>query len=171
MAHEQIVGHTDAMGVTVHYSGQARSIADVGAITAIVRAFASTRRWGVQVVRGETLPLIRLINGQIEERDVTVVGIIVQPPAGSEGFSLLFDENLVFQSFTKTQFAPVEVHVSLCKLLREVQPMLAWLEVIDEGEYWSTGNVRTLIDKIGFLRTAINAMTERLQRDEEPFEG
>ncbi len=48
----------------------------------------------------------------------------------------------------KTQFAPIDVHITLVKLLQYVKKhYIPNLEVNDDGQYWETGSTKTLQDK------------------------
>ncbi|MBI5568143.1 MAG: hypothetical protein HY870_24825 [Chloroflexi bacterium] len=59
---------------------------------------------------------------------------------------------------TKTQFAPPETHLAICEVLHRLQAEFgaANLHVNDEGEYFDTGNVKTLMKKRGVIKQALN---------------
>jgi hypothetical protein len=61
-------------------------------------------------------------------------------------------------NFIKTQFAPVEIHIAVIKLLKYIQQKyISNLDVYDEGDYWQTGNDQKFLKgKIDFLNAAIN---------------
>ena len=65
----------------------------------------------------------------------------------------------------KTQFGPIEGHVALVELLdvlkREFIPNL---EVCDEGGYWETRDLAGLTAKFNFLRAAMKAFSDGLER-------
>jgi len=63
----------------------------------------------------------------------------------------------------KTQFAPVEIHIAVIKLLKYIQKKyISNLDVYDEGDYWQTGDEKILKGKIDFLNGAISQLSEVL---------
>jgi hypothetical protein len=60
-------------------------------------------------------------------------------------------------AWTKTQFAGAETHILLCKLLRYLEKKhFAEFEVIDEGDYYHTGDASRLAEKMAFLNSIID---------------
>ena len=55
-----------------------------------------------------------------------------------------FDGEFYIQEYIKTQFAPLEVHISVVELLQCLQPHFIDLQVVDEGEYFETRDKATL---------------------------
>jgi hypothetical protein len=82
-------------------------------------------------------------------------GIVLYPHKNSEPLRLEFDRDLFMQDYTKTQFAPIEVHVKMIRLLKEIAPQFVELVVEDEGEYWDTEDVDALARN---LETCFRAM-------------
>ena len=63
----------------------------------------------------------------------------------------------------KTQFASPEVHVWIVGLLKYVKKRyISDLEVSDEGEYWETGDIRILRDKMDFINRKIDQIASGL---------
>lgn len=62
---------------------------------------------------------------------------------------------------TKTQFAGALVHIGVCELLLLSKAHGVELEVLDEGEYWETGDRQRLEQRIGFLDAAIRMVGEQ----------
>jgi hypothetical protein len=109
-----------------------------------------------------------------------IKGIIIQPHPKSESlqfitdqqgnlrnaFAMEFavnDQELTYLNFIKTQFAPVEIHIAVIKLLKYIQKKyISNLDVYDEGDYWQTGDEKILKGKIDFLNGAINQLTDVL---------
>jgi hypothetical protein len=102
-------------------------------------------------------------------------GIIAQPHPESEGVWLTFNQRgeLCFYhaqtqsghywkqhgGFTKTQFAPLDIHISVCELLALVRDKyFSSLRVVDEGEYWETRDPARLAHNLG----ALNALMDQL---------
>jgi len=64
-------------------------------------------------------------------------------------------------SFVKTQFAPVEVHIAICELLRFVKDnYMPGLKVTDEGWYWETGDREKLAMHLGFIGDKVRELME-----------
>jgi len=59
--------------------------------------------------------------------------------------------------FVKTQYAPIDVHITIIKILKYVkEKYISNLYVRDEGEYWETKNKNILLEKIKFLKQKID---------------
>ncbi len=69
----------------------------------------------------------------------------------------------LWNASTKTQFAGPAAHIALCKLLRYLQPKyFRHLEVRDEGDYWETGEVERLIERMNIINFATNQLSDFL---------
>jgi len=77
---------------------------------------------------------------------------------------LEFDEDLYVQEYTKTQFAGPEIHIAVVTLLRTLEPLFEKLGVIDESEYWETGDAQNLQAQFDRCNEAI---AEELAKDPE----
>ncbi|MGI9863048.1 hypothetical protein SDD30_16860 [Moorella naiadis] len=67
--------------------------------------------------------------------------------------------------FTKTQYAPLECHVTICKLLRFLQDHFGVkLRVDDEGGYYETGNLNKLADNMNENLAGIKKTFELLEK-------
>ena len=65
----------------------------------------------------------------------------------------------------KTQFAGPETHVWIVGLLKYIQEhYLPGLEVRDEGEFWATGNHKTLKEKMNLINDKIDVISSELSR-------
>jgi hypothetical protein len=76
-----------------------------------------------------------------------------------------FDEvhDTTYVNHTKTQFAPVDVHIAIIKLLRYIQKKyMVNLEVWDEGDYWEMEYSAILAGRIDFLNYKINFLADAL---------
>ncbi len=63
--------------------------------------------------------------------------------------------------FCKTQFAGPQAHIVLCHLLRYLgKKYFRNLEVIDEAEYWETGEVGKLIERMNIIKAALDHLTD-----------
>lgn len=63
--------------------------------------------------------------------------------------------------FVKTQFAPIEVHIAICELLRLVKDSyMPGLKVTDEGWYWETGDHEKLAMHLGVISDKMRELME-----------
>lgn len=70
--------------------------------------------------------------------------------------------------FTKTQFAPIDIHIGVCELLHLIQEKyFASLDVQDEGEYFDTRE--RLAHNISFLKAAMNHLETALTEGDGPI--
>lgn len=67
--------------------------------------------------------------------------------------------------FTKTQYAPLWCHVTVCKLLRFLESHFgAKLRVNDEGEYYETGDLKRLAKNMDKNLAAIKNVAKQLEK-------
>ncbi len=115
-------------------------------------------------------------------RSLEVKGVILMMHPACEPISFLFDRGGRLRDLmgllsvpdvmpvpetpfvsVKTQFAPVEVHITIIKLLQYFKKRyVSDMEVLDEGEFWETGDERRLREKIAFLDRKIAAAADAL---------
>ena len=155
------------MGITIHYQGRLKGSAALKELTARVKPVAEQREWLYKEIDAKEATLIRSIDEEIVEYVGPVKGIMVLPHVESEAVRFIFDKDWYMQEFTKTQSCPVSVHVEVVELLRSVQDLFDDFKVIDEGEYWETGNTDLLERKQSFLGDQI----ERLKGMHPDAEG
>lgn len=175
------------MGVTIHYRGR---LNDVGQLTrlceeladiAAVMGWQSTRLdddWQQPAdARLHGSPTGARIDGNLGLK-----GILIEPGEGAESLRFFFDREgnlwcpvsrvLVLEGTlkpedawvsVKTQFASPEIHVWIIGLLKYLKKRyISNLEVSDEGEYWETGDIRTLKKKMDFLNEKIEHLSREL---------
>lgn len=66
-------------------------------------------------------------------------------------------------SSTKTQFAPIETHITIVKLLQYIKRRyMTDLEVYDEGGYWESGDVQELQYRIASINRAMDLLESAL---------
>ncbi|MBL8016339.1 MAG: hypothetical protein JNK43_03640 [Ignavibacteria bacterium] len=112
----------------------------------------------------------------IDDVELQLRGIIIQLHEKSEPLSILVNANGKLTNLLylvdkdddrldyslnsiKTQFAPVEIHITIVKLLRYIKKKyISDLEVTDEGSYWEKGDTDLLAEKINFINDRINSI-------------
>lgn len=157
------------MGITIAYRGRIDDCSDVDELTDELADFAGDlgweiRRWNEDWSRPNTAGVTHRDDETQVTGHVPLRGIECFPHPQSEPFPLTFSSEgdlvdvmgMVRRSdeggppqdtwnTVKTQFAPIEVHVTLIKLLKYLRKTyISDLEVIDEGNYWETEDVEEL---------------------------
>ena len=150
------------MGVTVHFEGKLRGEDAYLSLVAAVRSFATQRGWPIQPFEISETLLRRVRDEKDWDYRGPTKGIELCPHPSSESIRLEFDDQLYIQEYTKTQFAPVQVHMDLILLLRELAPYFEHLGVFDEGEYFESANERVLKSH---LNRCFEVLDERLAND------
>ncbi len=154
------------MGVTIHFEGQVRDEAAYAAVIALAEEFASTHGWEAHRFTAQEASLLRVRDEQNWDYVGPTKGVELRPHANSEPVRLEFDENLYIQEYTKTQFAPLHVHVNVVELLSILAPQFQELQIYDEGEFYETGDelqLRKLIDRCNTVLEETLAKDQTLQ--------
>ncbi len=155
------------MGVTLHYRGRLRQPTDVQPLTAELEDICRTSGWKFKLL---DFP-------DPEPGDEPFSGITFQPHPESESVWMLFnergelshpfagrpDDGSLPWSFTKTQMAGAATHKAICDLFRYLEGK--WFEVfelIDETNYWKTGDEQLLQEYFDYLNDAIRFMDDAL---------
>jgi hypothetical protein len=126
------------MGVTVHFEGQLRDQAAYEALLNAAIAFAASRNWQALPFELPVAKLNRVRDEQDWDYEGPTKGIELRAHPSSEPIRLEFDDSLYIQEYTKTQFAPPNVHKELIALLDELASHFVSLTVVDEGEYFES---------------------------------
>lgn len=154
------------MGITIHFEGQLKDEASLEAILGLTRNFCVERSWPHELINESQVTLNRVRDEKDWDYIGPTKGIAVQPHENSESFRLEFDKELYVQEYTKTQFAPIDTHLGLVDLLRQLTPYFANLEVIDEGEFYET-NDRTTLE--GHFNRCFELLNEYLAQQDKYY--
>ncbi len=160
------------MGITIHYQGKINDISLIDKCTQELNDISDEINWNYHIIDDDKLNL---------------KGIYMEPPPNCEALSFLFDkssgilkdriilfhddmgENHYKYNHTKTQYAPIEVHITIIKLLKYLKSKyINDLKVFDEGEYWDTEDPILLRKKFDFLAKMIDKLAgelEKIERD------
>jgi hypothetical protein len=159
---------TKGMGVTIHYKGKLNSADDIGSFCEEIEDIAKSMGWKHSA-----------FDFDLKDKE-PLKGVIIQPHPKSESLQLMTDQQgnlrnafamefagedseLTYLNFIKTQFAPVENHIAVIKLLKYIQQKyISNLDVYDEGEYWQTGDEKILKRKIDFLNSVMDQLEDVL---------
>ena len=157
------------MSVTIHYKGSINKHDDIDKLISELVDISKEMSWKFDVINFS---------------DKGIKGVIINPHEDCESFTLVFNkENAIINTLSlafddvddtfshiKTQFAPVEIHVAIIKLLKHVKlKYINDLEVFDEGDFWDTMDNNALIEKmnlvqlhIDFVGDVLNASTDEM---------
>lgn len=158
------------MGITIHYSGRAKSKAAIDRISHIAMLFAAEREWPCAVIDDPDGEMLRVADGgaigsSIEEYDRPIHTTVVTPGQGCEAIRLQFGKDLWMHSFTKTQWGPIEFHPQICELLRAIEPYFDELQVVDESDFWTSGDLKLLDQKRQELFDACSELEAKLDAE------
>jgi hypothetical protein len=151
------------MGVTIHYEGQLTSEAAYQALVGLVSSIAQAEGWPTQLIASGEVTLLRVREEKNWDYTGPVKGIVVYLHEDCDPVRLEFDRDLYLQEFTKTQFAGVQVHIEVLKLLKAVRPFFRNFNVQDEGEWWETENTEILTEHLARAQKAIEAELGKTQ--------
>src|SRR6476620_4583697 len=136
------------MGVTIHFEGAVRDEGAYERVVRTARTLAEENGWRWQTIDASTTTLQRVRNDEEYVYSGPARGISLYPHEDCEPLHLEFDGDLFVQDFTKTQFAPPDIHIKVVRLLKTIAPQFACLSVDDEGEFWDSENADQLIQNL-----------------------
>lgn len=154
------------MGITIHFEGQLKDEASLDAVLALTRSFCEERSWPYESINESCVTLKRVRDKKDWDYIGPSKGIVVQPHDNSEPFRLEFDKDNYLQEYTKTQFAPIEVHTELVSLLRQLAPHFVSLDVVDESEFYNT-NDHSILE--GHLNRCFELIDEYLAQPDKYY--
>ncbi|MFO7846295.1 MAG: hypothetical protein R6V27_07030 [Balneolaceae bacterium] len=169
------------MGITIHYKGSIRRLSEIDTLVDILEDFAKILEW-----KTERYPSLSVTDKQADTDAFGIQqhqdrhyprGIVVYPHESCEPFSFTFtkEKNLVdfrgsyLQNRTespgwlhvKTQFAPVDSHIAIIKLMKYLRgSFIPDLEVKDEGGYWESEDEKQLESRMESLNQAMGSLEE-----------
>lgn len=190
------------MGITIHYRGRIDNIEDVDRLSNEVKEFAEIldwdiRQWDENWHLQNSASLQKKSDGLELTGHVPIRGVSVIPHPGCEPLFLTFrndgvlassmhmvmmaDEDIDQEAMwlsTKTQFAPVDTHAALIKLLKFVNgKYVSNLEVHDDGRYWESEDIFELEKRfkevgaaLDTLPDSLNLITKKELKDRTPEE-
>jgi len=176
------------MGVSINYRGKIDDLSEVDHLSGELQDFAGILKWDHQLwsedwTQSNTASISKeagkvLINGHMPIR-----GITLYPHEKCEPLSITFSkegyltssitmvlaaENRVkpeeFWQTVKTQFAPIDTHIVIIKLLRFIKSRyISNLEVVDEGCYWQSDDIGELEKRLNAVAKAIDTFEDSLK--------
>lgn len=107
------------MGITIHYEGSVESKEKLDNIIQTAETYSKQLNWTVKIFNEGAL-----------------LGVVIFPHEKCEPVSLIFNKELKLSAFTKTQYAPREIHIEIVKLLYSLKTFFKKLIVFDESGFW-----------------------------------
>jgi len=150
-----------AMGVTIHFEGQLRSEAAYQDVVESASSIAGAKGWSTESIASDKVTLLRVRDEQDWNYTGPVKGIVVYLHEDCDPLRLEFDRDLYVQEFIKTQFAGVQIHIDVLKLLKAIEPFFRHLKVEDEGEWWESEDTSILAEHFSRSQQAIEAELRR----------
>lgn len=181
------------MGITIHYQGKLKSPELISEVCRELKKIAQSMDWEYTILdedfnKPNTAKLEVRENGCHITGHLPLKGIQLNLHKGCPSFTLYFDANGILREViqmvqqetgkedmpayvsVKTQYAPPDIHIAIIKLLKHLQnKYFSELTVVDEGEYWETGNKSLLIEKMEFLADKIESFAQALSEIKEDF--
>ncbi len=179
------------MGITIHYSGKLKSPELITKVRDELEDIAKDMNWQYSIMdedlyKPNTAKLVvNDLKAEITEH-LPLKGIIINIHKDCESLTFYFDkdgilrnsiamtaENKDEDNYTagdsvKTQFAPLDVHITIIKLLKYLkEKYFEEFDVYDEGGYWETGDENVLKTKMKFLSAKIDAVGKILAESED----
>jgi hypothetical protein len=185
------------MGLSIHYRGTLTDKRAIGRFIDEVEDIAKAMQWPCRVLdedwsRPPDIQLEFHAPGQASlSGHAGLKGVSFSPHPQCETVTLFFNASCMLTSplavafsaeegypaqldwqSVKTQYAGVETHVAIVRLLRYLQgKYLHDLEVHDEGGYWETNDLAALQAKLDFLGQVIDELGDRLENLEVSGDG
>ena len=128
------------MGVTINFTGKAKSRSDYDKIIKVSQEYADKNEMTYSLFEEDNKFLLRVKDEKDWDYQGLTRGIRIQPHINSDPLNLEFDKDYIVQEYCKTQYAGIETHIKVIEILRLIEPYFDWLDVNDEGEYWETNN-------------------------------
>jgi hypothetical protein len=150
------------MGVTIHFQGRARDEAALAGLLAAAEDYARAHGWDVGSLDADRTALKRVIDDVEVDYEGPVRGVVLRPHEWCEPVRLEFDDTLFVQDWTKTQFAPIEIHKAVSALLEQLAPFFESLIVNDEGDFHGGGDDTALRRHIETLDKTIAEIAAEL---------
>ena len=156
------------MGVTIHFEGRLKEFGSFDRCLEIIKSFIDKNSWENSEISEEVRTLSRVKDEEVWNYTGKTKGVAIQPHPNTDPFKFEIDEDLYLQEYCKTQFAPIEIHVELVGLLKALEVEFENLSVVDEGEYFESGDIDRLSELIDGCYDAMDKEKEKNPKLEGP---
>lgn len=150
------------MGISIHYKGKLNSKDLIDPFCDEIKDISDSMDWDYTIIKHEL------------KNEISLKGLFIKPHEKAELLQFVFDkkgylrnalhldyddkdDDISFFNHIKTQFAPVEIHIAIIKLMHYLkEKYINNLEVYDEGRFWETNNENLLNERLEFLNKAMD---------------
>lgn len=171
------------MGISIHFQGTLKNTTDIKSLVDELIEISDILKWKWHVLDEDwSKPSTAKLTEFKDRMEITgllsLKGISISLHKDCEPLSLFFDsqgtltlpmtvvlvnegtiEKKDSYSFVKTQFAPVDVHISIIRLLKYLKKRyIPNLQVVDEGEYWESEDKELLLKKRAFIKDKLDML-------------
>jgi len=156
------------MGLSIHYAGNITDKKMLDSLIEEVSDVSKTLGWTSHVFNDEDIKGVSFAPEKSEPVFLTFNpgGKILSP------FNIICKEiyddvtlkkEWIFTTSTKTQFAGIDAHIAIIDFLKHLsKKYLKDFTLIDEGNYWETGNKKVLREQFKKYNSALEAFSETL---------
>ncbi|RMG86307.1 MAG: hypothetical protein D6714_04405, partial [Bacteroidetes bacterium] len=177
------------MGVTIHFRGRLNDKSQVHELMREVQDICDSMNWEYDLIDEDWSIKTNLQIRHFRETGLELSGhaglkgIFFKPHPNCSIIPLTFnragilvdflsliagyedDEEDLPWVFTKTQYAGPETHAAVINFLRYIKKKyISDLEVEDEGEYWTTGDISIVTNRIRKLESAMDMIEAGISR-------
>ena len=159
------------MGLSIHYSGTIKDMALIDELIAEVTDICQGLNWSYQIIKEPNADKINGVCFSPEEcepifltflpdgRMCSPVNLMCRDIYEKNGL----DAEQIYTTSTKTQFAGVDAHMAIIRLLRYLkQKYFSVFELNDEGDYWETMDEKVLLSQFAKYDFLLNAVADAL---------
>ena len=164
------------MGLSIHYSGQLQDREMLELLTEEITDICQSLEWKFQIIDDDEIKGVCFspkgsedvyLTFTPEGRLLSPINIITKEIY--DGIKL--PKELYFTASTKTQFAGIDAHIAIIKLLKYIsQKYLEEFTVTDEGYYWETGDEKILSEQFTKYEAAMDIFREAM-KNVQPVPG
>ncbi len=168
------------MGLSIHYSGSFNPSASLQGMIEEVVEIAKVYHWKYSIF--ET----NFPQGEFEDKyDEKIYGVTFSPPSCEPVFLTFLsngrmsssahleffgnssdkkEQQYLYMLSTKTQYGGIKTHMLIIHLLKYLSDKyLQTFRLIDEGQYWETGNEKLLEDTFKRYNDLLNSVADALE--------
>ncbi len=141
------------MGLSIHYSGILKDVNQMSQLTEEVQDVCIAFKWNYHLVNDELLNGISFTPPECETLCLT----FLQDGQLTSRIRLMYDIEPANVISVKTQFAGMDVHKTVIKLLQYLSTKyFSRFELSDEGGYWENGNESVLSKRFALYDALLN---------------
>jgi hypothetical protein len=148
------------MGLSIHYNGKIKDTNLISSITEEVKEICESLQWNYTLIGDDKVKGICFGPENCEPIFITFIkdGRLVCP------ISLQHKIESSTTISVKTQYAGIDTHVAIIKLLKYLNTKyFSHFEILDEGDFWETEDENVLRSRFEDYESALNKLTTVLE--------